>query len=366
MLSPRQASHYLDKVVEETKQLAVVGIAGPGDPFANAGKTLETLQLVREQYPDMLLCLATNGLTLTPHVAQLGRLNVTHVTITVNAVDPIIGGNIYAWVRPGKQVYRGRKAAALLLERQTEAITMLKQEGITVKINSIIIPSVNQHHIGEVAARMAELGADILNAVPVYPVAGTPFGSLPVLREHEVDGIRSEAAAYLPQMRHCQRCRADAVGLLEEPVSDVHRGMLQQAKLLPLNPIDTRPHVAVASREGVLVNQHLGEAVKLAIYRATDEGFEQVDDRDTPPAGSGSRRWGDLVRILDDCRALLVASAGESPCRVLREAGIEIVMMEGLVEEGLDAVFGGKEIRAPGRMESRCGSGCAGDGMGCM
>jgi hypothetical protein len=42
-------------------------------------------------------------------------------------------------------------------------------------------------------------------------------------------------------------------------------------------------------------------------------------------------------------------------------------MMEGLIEEGLDAVYRGADVRAPLRRQHRCGAGagCSGNGMGC-
>ena len=43
--------------------------------------------------------------------------------------------------------------------------------------------------------------------------------------------------------------------------------------------------------------------------------------------------------------------------RLLLEAGIQVVMMEGLIDEGLHAVFRGEEVRAPLRREHSCGSG---------
>jgi nitrogen fixation protein NifB len=61
VLSPDQAMMYLDTVFAQKKNISVVGIAGPGDPFANPEETMETLRLVREKYPDMLLCIASNG-----------------------------------------------------------------------------------------------------------------------------------------------------------------------------------------------------------------------------------------------------------------------------------------------------------------
>jgi nitrogen fixation protein NifB len=105
-LSPEQAIDYLDQVLEIKKNISVVGIAGPGDAFANPEDSLETLRLVREKYPYMILCVATNGLNLEPYAEQLAQVNVSHVSVTVNAVDPTIVEKIYSWVRDGKRVLR--------------------------------------------------------------------------------------------------------------------------------------------------------------------------------------------------------------------------------------------------------------------
>ena len=107
VLKPRQAIAYLERVLEAEPRITVAGIAGPGDPFANPQETLETIRLIRRRFPDLLLCLATNGLGLPPHLDELAELQVSHVTLTVNAVDPEIGSRIYRWVRDGKVIYRG-------------------------------------------------------------------------------------------------------------------------------------------------------------------------------------------------------------------------------------------------------------------
>jgi nitrogen fixation protein NifB len=168
-------------------------------------------------------------------------------------------------------------------------------------------------------------------------------------------------------MSHCTRCRADAVGLLGEAKRPEMEIALLQAANGPLNPSDDRPYVAVATLEGVLVNQHLGKASQLSIYAKEETGFRIVEQRRTPQSGSGSQRWADLADTLQDCRAVLVASAGQAPREALVSRGIKLVMMEGLIDEGLDAVFHGKEIRAPLRKNHRCGSGagCSGNGQGC-
>jgi nitrogen fixation protein NifB len=81
----------------------------------------------------------------------------------------------------------------------------------------------------------------------------------------------------------------------------------------------------------------------------------------------GDQRWNQLADLLSDCRAVLTSSAGGKPTKVLARRGIRVVMMEGLIDEGLEAAFAGVSVRAPLRREHACGSGasCAGDGMGC-
>ena len=106
---PTQAIAYLEQVLEAEPRITVAGIAGPGDPFANPKETMETLRLIRQRFPELLLCLASNGLGMPPYLDELAELQVSHVTITVNTVDPEIGARIYSWVRDGKVIYRGRR-----------------------------------------------------------------------------------------------------------------------------------------------------------------------------------------------------------------------------------------------------------------
>ena len=92
LLSPDQALVYMGRVLEREPRISVAGIAGPGDPFANPDETLETMRLIRRHYPDTILCLSSNGMNVAPHVPELAEIGVSHVTITVNAVDPAISG----------------------------------------------------------------------------------------------------------------------------------------------------------------------------------------------------------------------------------------------------------------------------------
>ncbi|MGC2433311.1 MAG: radical SAM protein, partial [Desulfobaccales bacterium] len=321
VLSPAQAIAYLERVLEAQPCITVAGIAGPGDPFANPKETMETLRLIRERFPELLLCLASNGLGLMPYLDELAELQVSHVTITVNAVDPEIGAKIYSWVRDGKVIHRGRQAAEVLLARQLEAIRGLKSKGIVVKVNTIIIPGINDQHVEEVARKMAELGVDLLNCMPVYPNADTPFGDIPEPEPEKMAAIQAAAGNFLPQMRHCTRCRADAVGLLDADQTEEFRGCLSACAQMPPPLDESRPYVAVGSREGILVNLHLGEADSFQIWGPDGQGFRMLEERPAPPPGGGGQRWWDLAEVLKDCRAVLVSGVGETPMAILSESG---------------------------------------------
>ena len=218
----------------------------------------------------MICCLATNGLGIGPYIDELAEINVSHVTITVNAIDPDIGSQIYSFVRHGKRVLTPREGFNVLLEKQLEAIQRLKEKNVTTKINTIIIPGINEDHIEAVAKKMSEMGVDILNCVPFYPNEGAAFAHLEEPSKETVAGIRKKAARYLPQMLHCKRCRADAVGILGENNSAEIMDKLRECAELPEISDETRPYVAVASLEGVLVNQKLGKAKELLIYGKED------------------------------------------------------------------------------------------------
>jgi len=366
LLSPGQALHYVTRLLDMGRPISVAGIAGPGDPFANPLETMETMRLLRRRLPDLLLCVSTNGLGVAPYISELAEIGVSHVTITMSAIDPRIGACIYGWVRDGKKVVRGIEAATLMIRRQLEAIRLLKSHGITVKINSILIPGVNEHHMVVIAKRCKQEGVDLHNIIPLCPVEDTPLGMLPEPSAGLVDSLRAECGELVTQMTHCQRCRADACGLLSEGTTQETMGMLQEEAAAPVRPDEDRPHVAVATREGVLVNQHLGEADDFNIYGLQDGNAFLVETRPAPERGCGDDRWATLGKTLHDCRAILASSAGPRPTNALTQAGIKVIIMEGLIDEAINAIYSGEPIRAPVR-EFKCGkgAGCNGDGGGC-
>jgi nitrogen fixation protein NifB len=365
-----QALLYLNRLREKMPHLSVVGIAGPGDPFANPEETLDTLMLIKRHHPDLLLCVATNGLNLLPYVKDLAALHTSHVTITVNTVDPSIGARVYAWFRYDGRCRTGTDAAAHLWEVQRESIRALKSHEILVKINTIFLPGINDEHITEVARAVAEQKADIMNIMPLCPVPGTPFGVLAPPESNLVAIVRDQAGQHIRQMSHCARCRADSCGLLgtdDKEASGILARLDEPEKELSDVGVDIkRPYVAVTSWEGMLVNQHLGEASRIHIYDPLRPEAGAIDIRQTPPVGSGDERWFKLAEVLSDCRMLLTAGAGNNPRKILTSRGIEVHLIEGLISMSLAAIKEKGSLQSLScRQATRCGESCKGNGLGC-
>nr|WP_319394476.1 nitrogenase cofactor biosynthesis protein NifB [uncultured Desulfobacter sp.] len=386
ILSPDQAMAYLAEVVEAKPNISVVGIAGPGDPFANGEKTMETMTKVRAAYPEMLLCVATNGLNIQPYLDDLKAINVTHVSITVNAVDPEVGARIYSWVRDGKRSKGPLEGAKVLLERQLAAVKGLKERDIMVKVNSILLPGINDDHMVEVARTMGEMGVDIFNIMPYFPTKGSNFEDMPEPAKGQLKELREAAKVFVAQMTHCKRCRADAVGLLDDPLNQKLMDRLTFHATTPIslpsapkycheqdcddgyafNAAGPRPYVALATREGALINQRLGEAEELHIYDLTGDTPEFVETRTVPKPGAGDVRWNNLARTIKDCHTILVSGVGEAPKKVLGNMGFTIHEVNGMIDLVLMAIKKGESLdHLIVRSQTSCGE-CRGTGTGCM
>lgn len=359
LLTPQQAAWYVDRLVAKLPNLSVVGIAGPGDPLANAEETFATLRLVHASHPGLSLCLSTNGLALEQHVADLLAVGVMHLTVTMNTIDPRIGEKLYRWVRDGEQVLSGISGARRLLDRQVAGISAAVRAGMAVKINCVLVPGLNAEHAPSVAKAVAKMGAVRFNPIPMAPVAGTPFEDLTPLDAKAVKAIADACADHLLVMRHCARCRADAVGILghDDPSA---RNLLHEAATMKSSSND-RPYVAVASFEGALVNRHLGQCEKFLIYTMESEDFRLIDVRNAPESGT-TDRWQKLGAVLSDCRAVVASGAGDPPTQALKETGLEVYTTEGLIADALELVYAGRggDLRAP-----PCSSGCGGGKSGC-
>jgi nitrogen fixation protein NifB len=258
-----------------------------------------------------------------------------------------------------------------LIEQQQKGLQMLTDRGILVKVNSVMIPGVNDGHLEEVSKVVKEKGAFLHNVMPLIAEAehGTFYGVMgqrgPTHEELQV--LQDKCAGDMNMMRHCRQCRADAVGLLGEDrgeeftmdkVDEMHidyeaamakRAEYQSAALATLEAQrnqtgesfialssvgvkqkETRPVLmAVATSGGGVINQHFGHAREFLVYEASPTDVRFIGHRrvelyceggDT--CGDGESVLGKTIRTLQGCEAVLCSKIGYEPWEQLEQAGI--------------------------------------------
>lgn len=352
VLNPAEAAARYLQTKQRMENLTVVGIAGPGDALANFENTKETLSLIRAQDKDVTICLSTNGLMLPQYADELEKLTVSHITVTVNAVDPQIGAKIYHHVTYMGTTYTGVEAASILLSNQLAGIRMMAQRGAVVKVNIVMIPGINDHHIPKVVETVKRLGATLTNIMQLIPVEGSAFEHIPLVSHQQITQMRKSCGEILTQMYHCRQCRADAVGTLQADVDTQSEcgGCVRPEKpaviAAPKPAPETLPVLfAVSTRSGQLVDQHFGHTTGFYIYELRGKEIAFKEQRTIQqycngggacePQGQKSAA-GSLDRILDtvkDCSCIVTMRIGQSPRSKLEENGKRIHVGFGPIEQ---------------------------------
>jgi nitrogen fixation protein NifB len=398
VLTPDQAVKKTMAVAANIPQMTVLGIAGPGDPLANPEKTFETFRRLSEEAPDIKLCVSTNGLALPDAVEELSKHNIDHVTITINCVDPEVGAKIYPWIFWNNRRIKGVKGAKILIEQQQKGLEMLIAKGILVKVNSVMIPGINDEHLAEVSRVVKSKGAFLHNVMPLIAEAehGTFYGVMGQRgpTPDELQDLQDSCSGDMNMMRHCRQCRADAVGMLGEDRGDeftmdkiedmeidyaaamekrkvIHAAIqeemdskrlekAQKAAVKPAVAAGTRPVLmAVATSGQGVINVHFGHAKEFLIYEASPEGVRFISHRKADQYCGGDVSCGETestlqttIRALAGCEAVLCSKVGYEPWEMLEQAGImpngEHAMEN--IEEAVMAVY--LEMAKAGKLDT--------------
>lgn len=434
VLNPEEAYEKYLYVKKKVPKLSVIGIAGPGDALANFEETKRTLTLIRQEDKAVTFCLSTNGLMLPQYAEELIALGVSHITVTMNAVDPKIGAKIYRHVNYMGNSYFGETAAAILMSNQMAGIKMLASRGIVCKVNIVMIKGVNDEHIPEVVRKVKDLGATITNIMQLIPVEGSVFEKLPLVNNQEIMAMRKKCGETMKQMYHCKQCRADAIGALGEDRSiefnachgkgapedkeETHKqqGVRKQPKLsqqqeiqelykiqdqqeqvdrqelldgqelldrqelfdgqeLPdrqklfqelLDRQELRDHqetlkqektheqteeqqernkhiyVAVATKSGVLVDQHFGQVSEFYIFEYKNGTAQFKERRVVEKYCNGALdcdekedKISSILNTISDCIAVVAMRIGESPKSKLKEKGIHVLATYDRIEDSV-------------------------------
>lgn len=396
VLTPDQAVKKTMAVAATIPQMTVLGIAGPGDPLANPEKTFETFRQLSEKAPDIKLCVSTNGLALPDCVDELAKHNIDHVTITINCIDPDVGAQIYPWIYWKNKRIFGREAAAILIEQQQKGLEMLTARGILVKVNSVLIPGVNDQHLKEVSKVVKAKGAFLHNVMPLIAEAehGTFYGVMGQRSPNpaELKELQDACEGDMNMMRHCRQCRADAVGLLGEDRgseftldkidemnidyaaamefrAEVRKGIQAEldakraekdAKVVTLETAEPkgRPVLMAVAAKGPVINIHFGHAKEFLVYEADYQGVKFVGHRKAEAYCAGDETCGDgesilgkTIKALEGCEVVLCSKIGYEPWGELEAAGIQPNGEHAMepIEEAVMAVW--NEMLAAGKLD---------------
>jgi nitrogen fixation protein NifB len=211
LISPEKAGDYVAKALQLCPEITVVGIAGPGDTLAT-DHALRAFKSIHERFPELIKCMSTNGLLLAERIDEVVKARINTLTVTVNAVNPAILNRLCDGICYHGRLYEGEEAGLMLIRNQIEGIRLAAKAGIIVKVNAVLAPEINGRHIQNIAKTVARAGADIFNIIPLIPQGRLGDQKAPGCEE--LDRARRAAEQYMPVFRHCQHCRADAVGRL--------------------------------------------------------------------------------------------------------------------------------------------------------
>lgn len=78
-------------------------------------------------------------------------------------------------------------------------------------MNTVLVPEINGNHIEAIAKAVSQAGTAIYNIIPLIPQYELADQKAPTC--FQIDEARTKASKYIDVFRHCQHCRADAVGV---------------------------------------------------------------------------------------------------------------------------------------------------------
>ena len=98
--------------------------------------------------------------------------------------------------------------------------------------------------------------------------------------------------------------------------------------------------IAVATTDGVSVNEHFGKATQFFIYEVTDKAFDLLVEKHVEPYSTGNKshtfdaaRFQEVAKWLKGCKMIFVTKIGDEPASALRAMGIEPLVYEGEIKK---------------------------------
>ncbi|WP_291635258.1 nitrogenase cofactor biosynthesis protein NifB [Clostridium sp.] len=343
ILSPIQALERFKEYKSKLKNLTVVGIAGPGDALANFDVVKESINLIKKESPEITFCLSTNGLMLPFYANEILELGVSHITITINTVDPEIGVKLYKEINYLGVKYTGIEGVRILLQNQLSGLKYLTSKGLICKVNIVYVKGVNDVGIEDTVKKVKECGAFMTNIMPMINAPGSVFEDIVTVNNEELLSMRKKCEIDLKQMYHCKQCRADAVGTLGNDISQEVE-VAKTAENEDVKPI----RFAVASKSGLNVDQHFGHATEFYIYDFTNGDATFIEKRKIPKFctakedcdSSDVDKIDYIIKTIEDCCGVLALRIGDIPKQKLKNKNIEVYILCDEIRNGIRKIVG--------------------------
>ncbi len=337
----------------------VVEIAGPGDPLASPESVLRILALIHEHHPEVLTGLVIDGPLLAEYTEELDTFGLGYLVLRLDAASERTAERLVAGAVYKAQRLERKEAARLLLDESRRALGIARRHGMPVAVRTTLVPTVNGEEIERIARLAARAGAERMDVVPHVPVEGAPLrhggvptrGEMDIAHDQVADIFAARAPGRLQGPRVTDwispgRCRDVDIDALE--AVDILRtlpdpdGNDTPGQVLPHRRAQL---IAVASRDGTLVDTTLGGAPLLRIYAVTPKHIRCLGTRHLPE-GILRRRDGvgdaqGFLRAVVGCRAIVATGFPQRAATLLRAVGIRHIAIGGPVEEVLDRVARG-------------------------
>ncbi len=98
--------------------------------------------------------------------------------------------------------------------------------------------------------------------------------------------------------------------------------------------------IAIATTDGVIVNEHFGKAKKFFIYEVTGTTINYLIERGVEPYAAGQKdhtfdkvRFLEVAKVLEDCEKVFITKIGDKPADALKALGIEPVVYLGAIRD---------------------------------
>lgn len=207
IIKPENVYQTIKHAIEKCPEINIVGIAGPGEALCEPEIVYNSFKSVRKHFPDLQLCLSTNGLGLIDNIDLIKELKIDFITITINTVDVVIA----------KKIYQIDNVEGFL-EKQMAGLRELTALKVITKINTVVIPELyndtEMQAVIDVAKAVGKAGAYVQNIMAFSPVEGSLFANYREPSKEELELVRLECSKYINQVSHCKKCRADSIGFL--------------------------------------------------------------------------------------------------------------------------------------------------------